>query len=109
MKIWLIVLTSMYKKYITCILNLFLSEQLTINKYTLLDCTNTQIRMYCTVHNFGTVTLHTLFWYRHTHMTFQPPDCHLPDSPQYPLKLYLITNVGDIIVYLESAQFRKYS
>ena len=21
----------------------------------------------------GTVTLHTLFWYRHTHMTFPPP------------------------------------
>ena len=27
-----------------------------------------------TVHTFGTVTLHTLFWYRHTHMTFSPPD-----------------------------------
>ena len=27
-----------------------------------------------TVHTFGTVTLHTLFWYRHTHMTFPPPD-----------------------------------
>ena len=28
-----------------------------------------------TVHTFGTVTLHKLFWYRHTHMTFPPPDC----------------------------------
>ena len=26
------------------------------------------------VHTFGTVTLHTLFWYRHTHKTFPPLD-----------------------------------
>ena len=26
-----------------------------------------------TVHAFGSVSLHTLFWYRHTHMTFPPP------------------------------------
>ena len=25
-----------------------------------------------TVHTFGTLTLHTLFWYRHPHMTFPP-------------------------------------
>ena len=27
------------------------------------------------VHTFGTLNWHTLFWYRHTHMTFQPPVC----------------------------------
>jgi len=42
MKIRLIVLTLMYKQYITCLFNLFLSEQLTVNK-----CTNTEILMYC--------------------------------------------------------------
>ena len=26
-----------------------------------------------TVQTFGTVNWHTLFWYRHTHMTFPPP------------------------------------
>jgi len=26
-----------------------------------------------TVHTFGTLNWHTLFWYRHTHMTFPPP------------------------------------
>ena len=31
---------------ITCILNLFLSKQLTINKCTLLDCTNTMYFIY---------------------------------------------------------------
>ena len=54
-----------------------LSKKLTIiNKCTLLDCTNTWILMYCipTVHAFGLLLLiHTLFWYRHTYMTFPPP------------------------------------
>ena len=56
--------------YITCILNLFLSKQLTINKCTLLDCTkyrDSYVLYKPTVHNFGMVSLHTLFWYRHTH------------------------------------------
>ena len=26
-----------------------------------------------TVQTFGTVNWHTVFWYRHTHMTFPPP------------------------------------
>ena len=52
-----------------CILNLFLSKQLTIKKCTLLDCTNTEIIMYCIyiyntrlrfvityTHSFGTDT-----------------------------------------------------
>ena len=45
----------MYKYYATCIFNL--SKQLTINKCTLLDCTNTEILMHYIyipkVHKFG--------------------------------------------------------
>ena len=64
----------------TCILNLFLSKQLTINKCTLLDsqdCTNTEILMYCICLQYTPTvrcSLHTLVWYRHTYMTFPPPD-----------------------------------
>ena len=57
-------------KYInTCILNLFFSKQLAINKCTLLVCTNTEIRMYCIYLQYTPsvrLTLHTLFLYRHT-------------------------------------------
>ena len=34
-----------------------------------------------TVHTFGTVSLHTLFWYWHTHMTFPPPAQHTQIAP----------------------------
>ena len=40
-------------------LNLFLSKQLTINKCTLLDCTNTEIRMYCIVY----IPTHAHLWF----------------------------------------------
>jgi len=36
-----------------------------------------------TVHTFGTVNLHTLFWYRHTHMTFPPPGPMYKDDLRY--------------------------
>jgi len=47
-------LTYICKKYITCILNLFISKQLTINKCTLLDSTNIEILMYCSVYTYST-------------------------------------------------------
>ena len=57
-------------------IKLFLSKQLTINKCTLLDCTNTEILMYCIYLQYTPSVryyLHTLFWYKHTSMTFPPP------------------------------------
>ena len=56
-------------------LYLFLSKQLTINKCTLIDCTNTEIPMYCipTVHTFGSVNFtHTLLVKTHTHDVSAP-------------------------------------
>ena len=61
--------------YIKYILTLFLSKQLTINKCTLLDCTNTEILMYCINLQYKPLVryyLHTLFWYRHTYLMFPP-------------------------------------
>ena len=58
-------------------IKLIFSKQLTINKCTLLDCTNTEILMYfiyLSVHAFGSVLCtHTLLVQTHTHMTFPPP------------------------------------
>ena len=57
-------------------IKLILSKQLTINKCTLLDCINTEILMYCIYLQYTPsvrYSLYTLFWYRHTHMTFPPP------------------------------------
>ena len=77
MKIWLYSV-DLNMLIIYYILNLFLSEQLTINKYALLDCTNTKILMYCivyipTVHAFGSVFLtHTLLIQTHTHDVSTP-------------------------------------
>ena len=54
------------------------NKQLTINKCTLLDCTNTEINMYCimyipTVQAFGSVWLtHTLLVQTHTHDVSAP-------------------------------------
>ena len=56
-------------------IKLFLRKQLTINKCTLLDCTNTEILMHCIYLQYTPSVryyLHTLFWYRHTYMTFLP-------------------------------------
>ena len=63
-----------------------ITPQLTLNKCTLLDCTNTKNLLYC-IHwqyNYSVPYYRrTLFWYRHTHMTFPPPgsillDFHIP-------------------------------
>ena len=56
-------LTYICKKYITCILNLFISKQLTINKCTLLYCTNTEILMY----HVYTYSTHLRFGKLYTH------------------------------------------
>ena len=56
-------------------IKLMLSKQLTINKCTLLDCTNTEIRMYSipSVHDFGSVNFtHTLLVQTHTHNVSTP-------------------------------------
>ena len=59
-------------------IKLIFSKQLTINKFTLLDCTNTEILMYClydtsTVHVFGSVLLtHTLLVQTHIHDVSAP-------------------------------------
>ena len=37
------------------------------------------------VHTFGTVTLHTLFWCRHTHITFPPPDAGAENELEFTL------------------------
>ena len=82
MKIWLYSV-DLNMLIIYYILNLFLSEQLTINKFTLLDCTNTEIHTYCVnlqytplvrypyTHSFGTDEVYSLLakWqmYRFTH------------------------------------------
>ena len=53
-----------------------LSKQLTINKCTLLDCTHTEILMYCVYLQYTPSVrycVHTLFWYRQTYMTSPPP------------------------------------
>ena len=65
---------TIYKYYFTCILNLFLSKQLTINKFTLLDCTNTKVLLYFIHRQNQLVPYHrrTLFWYRHTHDDSSP-------------------------------------
>ena len=47
---------------------------------TLLDCTNTEILMYCIYLQYMPSVryhLHPLFWYRHTYMTFPAP-CTAP-------------------------------
>ena len=79
MKIWLYSV-DLNMLIIYYILNLFLSEQLTINKYALLHCTNTKILMYCIVYCIYLqytpsvrYLLHTLFWYGQTYMTFPLP------------------------------------
>ena len=57
-------------------IKLIFSKQLTINKCTLLDCTNTEILMYfiyLSVHAFGSVLCtHTLLVQTHTHDVSAP-------------------------------------
>ena len=69
-----------------CISNLFLSKSLSINKCTLLDCTNTEIRIYTyipTVHAFRSVNFtHTLLVQIHTYDVFAP--CTSMPSPLAP-------------------------
>ena len=67
-----VVYCKLYSNYILC-MKIWLIV-LTINKCTLLDCTNTEIRMLPTVHTFGSVNFTQLFWYGHTHVTFPPPE-----------------------------------
>ena len=50
-------------------------KQLTINKCTLLDCTNTEILMYCIYPQY---TPSTLFWYRHTHKSSRTHNVFVP-------------------------------
>ena len=101
MKMWLNLNIKII--YITCILNLFLSKQLTLNSNVLSQTIQIQ-RFVCTVYTYITHLrfgkLYTHSFGTDTHMTFSPPvPCAL--EPKQKLQIFFVCNYYLKMWYLD--------